>query len=908
MVVVLIPFITSLQPFKSQELYQASAEQKAEADRLKEEGWQHFDKNKFKDAIVSFQTAIDIYRKIEDREGEARFLNNIGIVYHSQGKYDTAINYYIQSWKIAQKIDNNQVKMAILNNFGRVYLEQGDYNKVIEYSQQHLNIAKNVTNLREQGKALNHLGLAYYSISDYDKAIELHEQQLKIAEDIDDSVSKGKALNNLGIAYQAGAYYRKAIEYYEQYLAIPKELKNPRTQGNILGNLGLVYHSLGDYDKAIEYHKESLEIAQNLEDPMGKSEALDGLGLAYARQEKYEKAIESHNKSLEIAKNINYRYGQGVALNNLGTVYIRIGKYEEAIKKLKQRLEIAIALNNRRGQGKALSNIGLAFSSLGNYANAIENYQQSFKIAEEIEDRESQSIILSNMGLALLKSGKLAEAEKTILNSIKLRESIRKPLKDADKVSMFDTQVSPYLNLQQLFVAQNKFNEALEISERGRARAFVELLAKRFTGDNQQFDSQPPKIKDILKIAKAQNATLVEYSKVGLRDSDREKAALYIWVVKPTGEVTFRQVNLKSYRSLKDLVPDIRRSLSTRNPASISSTQQLTFAKGDLVRRKDDPEYVYEVVEVDSENGLLTLRISNGTPLPDPVPMTEVYKAESSRSNNAKLQQLHEILIDPIADLLPTNPEARVIFIPQGKLFLIPFPALQDNSGNYLIEKHTILTAPAIQVLDLTRSQRQRNGKQSNGHVLVVGNPTMPKSLQPLPYSEEEAFNIAQLYNTRPLIGSQATKAAIKSQLSNARIIHLATHGILNEDNALESAIALAPFSNDNGLLTANEILDLKLNGELFVLSACNTGKGSITGDGVIGLSRSLFIAGVPSVLVSLWTVNDESTAELMKEFYQNLKQGMDKAKALRQAMLKMMDKYPQPRNWAAFTLIGEAE
>ncbi len=102
--------------------------------------------------------------------------------------------------------------------------------------------------------------------------------------------------------------------------------------------------------------------------------------------------------------------------------------------------------------------------------------------------------------------------------------------------------------------------------------------------------------------------------------------------------------------------------------------------------------------------------------------------------------------------------------------------------------------------------------------------------------------------------------------------------------------------------------MGLKLNAELVVLSACNTGRGKITGDGVIGLSRSLFIAGVPSLLVSLWTVEDDSTAELMTLFDRNRQQGMDKAKALRQAMLKMMQKFPKPENWAAFTLIGEAE
>jgi len=136
---------------------------------------------------------------------------------------------------------------------------------------------------------------------------------------------------------------------------------------------------------------------------------------------------------------------------------------------------------------------------------------------------------------------------------------------------------------------------------------------------------------------------------------------------------------------------------------------------------------------------------------------------------------------------------------------------------------------------------------------------------------------------------------------------HLATHGLLDEKEGLGSAIALTPSDKDDGFLTAAEILDLQLTAELVVLSACDTGRGRITGDGVVGLSRSLISAGVPSVIVSLWQVPDAPTASLMTQFYQSLSANPDKAQALRSAMLAMMKQHPEPKNWAAFTLIGEA-
>lgn len=242
---------------------------------------------------------------------------------------------------------------------------------------------------------------------------------------------------------------------------------------------------------------------------------------------------------------------------------------------------------------------------------------------------------------------------------------------------------------------------------------------------------------------------------------------------------------------------------------------------------------------------------------------------------------------------------------------------MQDSTGRYLIEKHSILTSPSIQVLQLTA--RQKRIPSTNKDVLLVGNPIMPKVAnkpgeppQQLPQLEGTAAEvnaIAPLFQTSPIVGKDATKQTILSLLPKARIAHFATHGILDDLRGLGSAIALTPSGNDNGLLTAEEIFDLKLNADLVVISACNTGKGRITGDGVIGLSRSLMNAGVPSLVVSLWSVNDRSTTTLMTEFYRNLQlKKLDKARSLQKAMQSMIQNDYSPYDWAAFNLIGNAE
>jgi CHAT domain-containing protein len=387
----------------------------------------------------------------------------------------------------------------------------------------------------------------------------------------------------------------------------------------------------------------------------------------------------------------------------------------------------------------------------------------------------------------------------------------------------------------------------------------------------------PPNIEQIRQVAKSHNATLVEYSinyqtfPVQGKEQTQE-SELLIWVIQPTGEITLRRVDLrplwqKQNTSLSELVSSSRAAMGIRSAAN----------KGRIT---------VETVEIRKDN-----------------------------RPSKQLQQLHQLLIEPIADLLPKDPNARVAFIPQKSLFLLPFAALQDKQGKYLIEQHAIFTAPSIQALDLLYKQRQRIQGVAKD-VLVVGNPTMPSlppkigqkpvSLQLLPGAEREAKAIANLFNTQALTGDAATETAIVQQMPQARIIHLATTGLLDEEEALRSAIALAPSNTDDGLLTAEEILNLKLNAELVVLSACDTGLGRITEDGVIGLTRSFMAAGVPSVIASLGSMPDEQTAFLMTEFYKNLQSNPDKAAALRSAMLATMKQHPDPINWAAFILIGE--
>ncbi|MDZ8185774.1 MAG: CHAT domain-containing protein [Nostoc sp. ChiSLP02] len=778
---------------------------------------------------------------------------------------------------IAQTRNERKKEALRLNQVGVDRLRKGRFQEALETLEQALLICKEIGERQGEGATLNNIGEVYKGLGEYPKALNSHTQALAIFKQIDDKPRQGASFNNIGFAYSSLGQFSEALSNYSQALTVFQQISYKPGEGATLSNIGITYRKLGQYSKALDSYNKALAIAKQIPDKAGEGATLDNIGVIYRIVGQYPKALQFHTQALAVVRQISDKAGEAATLSNIGLVYNDWEQYPKALESHTQALAVVQQIGDKAGEGIALNNIGLAYNGLEQYPKALEFYTQALAIRKKAGDKAGEGNTLTNMGYIFLKIGKYAEAREKLRAAIEIYESLRPGLKDIDKVSLIDTERGTYIFLQQALIAENKTNPALEISERGRARAFAELLAEK---QKTQIQLKPT-INQLKQIAEEQNAILVEYSiineefKIEGKKQWRE-SQLYIWVVKPTGEVFLRQVDLRRQFPkivLEDLIASTRQSIGV---------------------------------------GGRSLSIET-------IPVDEPSQQE-------KLQQLYQILIEPIAKdkLLPQDQESKIIFIPQGSLFLVPFAALRDAKGKFLIEKYTVASAPSIQTLSLTAQQRQRISKASPGSALVLGNPTMPKvspsigepaqQLLPLAGAEAEAKAIAQILETKAITGNKAKKSAILPLLPKARIIHLATHGLLDDFIGLgvPGAIALAPSGNgepNDGLLTANEILDLKLNAELIVLSACDTGRGRITGDGVIGLSRSLITAGTPSVIVSLWSVPDAPTAELMTEFYRNWLSGkLDKAQALREAMLKTRENHPSPKDWAGFTLIGEAK
>ncbi|NEO93393.1 MAG: CHAT domain-containing protein [Moorea sp. SIO3G5] len=771
------------------------------------------------------------------------------------------------------EVDSKQAEADKLFKQGLRHIGRSEFRKALQSWQQALVIYKQIGHRLGEAHSLGNMGRAYANLGEYKQAINYYLPSIAIARKIPDREGEARSLTNLGFAYGNLGNYKKAIDYHRQSLDIFRKIGNGQGEARSLSNLGNAYESLGDYKKAIDYQQKSIAIAREIENREGEAGSLGNLANAYRHLGDYEKAINYHRQSLAIKREIRNRRGEAYSLDNLGIAYRHLGDYKKAINYHRQSLGIFREIGHRKGEAHALENLGIGYGNLGKYNKAIDYHQQSIAIAREIGHRKGEAISLNNLGATFLEINQLEQAQTHLFDAIEIWEDIRQDLGNQDdwKVSIFEAQARSYRLLQQVLVALGKPKQGLEISEQGRNRALIDLLAARLSERRQ---TKAPTLNKIQRIAKQQQATLVEYSIV----DDQ----IYIWVIAPTGEITFRSNTLPQDTSLAEIVKVSRLQIGVRGRGNQNAASPLNTK----------------------------LNTNNSNLLQHP------------------LHQLYQLLITPIVDLLPRTASDRIIFIPHQELFLVSFAALLDDQGKYLIENHTILTAPSIQSLWFTRKHWHRV-QHSRGKPLIVGNPTMPtikigleqKPLTPLKGAETEALTIAQLLNTKAMIGLEATEPTIVRKMAKASVIHFATHGLLDDVNGIDypGAIALAPEEPDHdGFLTSREILISDqhrkpplLKAKLVVLSACDTGRGEIKGEGVIGLSRSLIAAGVPSLVVSLWKIPDHDTVKLMREFYTNIyTHKMDKAKAMREAMLSMLndeDGNPDPKAWAAFTVIGEA-
>jgi CHAT domain-containing protein/predicted negative regulator of RcsB-dependent stress response len=788
-----------------------------------------------------------------------------------QGNLLTAKGNFQQALNIYQMIQDAVGQKDCFIGLAKIDYQEARYNQALNYLQQ----AERFNSEPHDGQLSTTKGLVYLELGNYYQAVSnleigVHSLQVYGDRDLAGNNQLQQAQIALGEAYFYLGQYQKALNILEPELNQTHDLHLRR---KVLNTLGTVQLELAQDDAALASFEQALGVPNIPGDRIGKAQTLENLGRAYQVFGERKQALKYYQQALEQLRSLGAWGQQVFVLNNLGVLAGELGLNNRALEYL-QNAESTLSMSGGAGRVITLINLGNYYFRQGNLDKATEYLTDALNWARSNGDRIGETRALSSLGAIQLKSAQTSNAIANLKESIVVFESLSPGLRDEAKISLFDTQIRTYELLQQAYISQQKPNEALIVAEQSRARAFLELLAQRLTAQTAQTDSAktiaPPTIEAIQQVARDRNSTLVTYSLI--TDERQQESQLYIWVVNPAGKIEFRQLDLKLLRS------SYQTSVTT-----VSENTNQTASGG--------PDSEQPIIE-NLENLIIAMR---GHP---------------SESNNNSVRKRvstlngYQVLIEPIADLLPTDPEAKIIFIPQGILFLVPFAALQNPDGEYLVQKHTLQIAPSIQTLIF--NQVAKSPTKNTSTSLIIGNPEpFPEDLTPLPGTEKEAIAIARLLNTDPLIKTAATETAIREQISQAKIVHFATHGLYNEYQGLESSLAISTQDGD-GFLTAEEILDLNLQAELVVLSACNTGRGKITGDGVIGLSRSFLAAGAQSAIASLWYVPDLPTATLMIEFYHQLEKTQDKAQALRQAMLTVIKQHPHPLNWAGFVLIEQ--
>ena len=483
----------------------------------------------------------------------------------------------------------------------------------------------------------------------------------------------------------------------------------------------------------------------------------------------------------------------------------------------------------------------------------------------------------------------------------RFEKDIKSGVKERDETSVIIAdQRAAAAEIRQLILVRNgKFEEALVVAEQSRVEAQSELLERRLGLAQNTDDAQPIDIKQIQSIADSQKTTLVYFSLVhaldpatrGLFKKDHTVNSpqfLYTWVVRPQQEIKF---------------------VSQVLPVRINDL--VSAARGEIIAVVDG---------ADDQKGIQDEEHSFVADAKIASMLTRSSQTVGElKTNSDALRQLHQLLIEPIEKWLPESPSETVAFVPQGKLFVLPFAALTSGDGEPLISRHAISISPSAKMLALADQEFQTVKEKNNQGILIVGNPTMPSyrsrpdkpalQLMPLSGAEAEANYIAELFDAKAICGDEADERSVVEAMQTAKYIHLATHGLLEAEHTYAqsylSSLALAPSEGEDGFLTVRETMQMNLNAEMAVLSGCDTGRGRITGDGVVGLARGYISAGIPTVVVSLWPVSDNSTAFLMAIYYKELLDGEAKAVALRNAMLKTRERFASPHAWAAFTLYG---
>lgn len=747
---------------------------------------------------------------------------------------------------------------------------------------------------------LSDLGTLHLIAEDYKQARALSEECLKLAESLKtsdapsgmwpDEYGVASALSTLGALFQREGDYSRAIDHLQRSLAIYQALdkgtmKYGANIADTLAAIGRVYKYGGDPRQALQFLQLALAMAQKISRQEMEANFLNDLGVLFLEQEDYGKADDFLAQSLKLQQARNNSLESTRVLLNLGVSAQRRGDLVRALDSFRKSLAGATAVSNRDLMIAAGEGIGAVLREKRQYMEALEILDRSLVIAREVEDQTRIAEIFWRQSEVFLDTGRYDRAVELADRALRLARQLR-----FSNLSFLSatTLGRAYLEANKAAQAFQTLKQAIEEAETMRHR-----VAGREEERQLYFENKVAAYHVLIELLAAERQPLD-----GLLVAERAKA-----------RVLLEMMN-SDRTGFPPLIPSDLAGL-VRDP----STAYLEYVVGDervflFVLTKNAQQPDIQIYPIPLKRDDLTSRVERLRQL----------ILDRRAGLGAPLRELYDLLVKPAEARL--QGKTTLCIIPDGILWELPFHALQPREDRYLIEDFAIYHAPSLGVLKVANDRKgQRAGISPS--LLAFGNPAISREpndeqFEPLPDAETEVKRLADLFppnQKRILIGEQASERAFNTFAPGASILHFATHGTFDNRRPLQSFLLLAKAgaaANENGRLEARELLDLKLNADLAVLSACETARGRIgAGEGVIGLSWAFIAAGCRSTLVTQWKAKSDLTSDWMAGFYQNLEgDKRSKSEALRQASLNLINgrRYQHPFYWAEFILIGSNE
>ena len=914
---------------------------------------EHFRKaGEFEKSLDFFHQSLSIATKIQDETKQCESLYKLGILYWNLGKPNDSKGYLEQAKFLADKFNLEKIlhkceislEIYLFYDKGKDYRYSGEYEKSVNSFRTAIALAKKIESQEHELKCLRQMSLTHQDNNQLIEFKNANFKALEIARLLNHKIEQGRCLILIGNYYEKINNYSEALNHYERALKITYIQKD---KSMCLNNIGSIYQNFGVYEKALEYLNRSLAIYKELEDDDSISQVLNNIGTAHRTkglmydaqgdilhaQDYYYKALNSFRESLKLTEKNKNTETQVEVLNNIGTIYSDLEKYSEALDYFQSGFEKAEEISNFEGMGMTLTNMGIVHYYLENFEEAAKCNEMAINLALQIEGGKILWEAYLEIAKSYEKQERINDAIGNYKASIETTEKIRSKIILEELKARFlgtDKRIEAYHRLIHLLVNQHqsepqkKFNEeAFNYLERAKARAFLDSMELSQVDlsrgiDAELLNNEKELMKDITHIySKLLNAELSSDEKTSLSN------------------------NLKE---LEDKLEALKREIRKESPAYANLKYPEIITLGETQKKLLDTHtaiFAYSLGQENSYAFVITKKELRIFPLPSRKniqnQVSDYLRIITDKDNQA-FQVGNELFNSLILPGLDGNIE-NIIFIPCGILHFLPFEALVSNNekSSWLVEDYTIAYAPSISSLREIIDRKNMNKKKPRMDLLAFGDPyfgalekeenggdifqdffsSRSFDFYRLEYSGIEINKISSLFKKgkRNIFRRQeASEDRLKNhKLDEYRIIHFATHSIIDERRPDRSSIVLTLDEDptEDGFLQMREIYTLKFSSDLVTLSSCQTGLGElIYGEGIEGINRAFFYAGSSSVLMSLWAINDQASYQLMERFYFHLRSSESIMEALRKAKLEMIESgvLSHPYYWAGFIASGKTD